>query len=54
MLLTGTVTPKSPTIRSPTFSGSPICSAQNSDTENDPKTPGYIYIYIPTCRFIFN
>jgi hypothetical protein len=54
MLLTGTVTPKSPTIRSPTFSGSPICSAQNSDTENDPKTPGYIYIYQLAFLFLIN
>jgi len=36
----GTATPKSPTVRSPTFSGSPMDSAQNSDTENDQKTPG--------------
>jgi hypothetical protein len=40
ILLIGAATPKSPTIRSPTFSGSPIASAHNSDTENDPKTPG--------------
>ncbi|CAF3815420.1 unnamed protein product [Rotaria magnacalcarata] len=31
-------TPKSPTIRSPTMSGSPMGSAYNSDTENEPKT----------------
>ncbi|CAF2906713.1 unnamed protein product [Rotaria sp. Silwood2] len=35
----GSATPKSPTIRSPTMSSSPLGSAQNSDTENDPKTP---------------
>jgi hypothetical protein len=40
MLLIGTGTPKSPTIRSPTFSCSSIGSPHNSDTENDPKTPG--------------
>ena len=40
ILLIGAATPKSPTLRSPTFSGSPIGSAHNSDTENDPKTPG--------------
>ena len=36
----GTATPKSPTVRSPTYSGSPMGSAHNSDTEMDPKTPG--------------
>ncbi|UJR26061.1 hypothetical protein I4U23_007407 [Adineta vaga] len=35
----GTATPKSPTIRSPTMSGSPMGSTHNSDTENDPKSP---------------
>ncbi|CAF3350264.1 unnamed protein product [Rotaria sp. Silwood1] len=34
----GTATPNSPTIRSPTMPGSPMGSACNSDTENDPKT----------------
>lgn len=38
-LPSGAATPKSPTIRSPTMSGSPIGSAHNSDTENDPRTP---------------
>ncbi|CAF3283429.1 unnamed protein product [Rotaria socialis] len=33
-----TATPKSPTVRSPTMSGSPMGSAYNSDTENEPKT----------------
>ncbi|CAF1602307.1 unnamed protein product, partial [Didymodactylos carnosus] len=32
-------TPKSPTVRSPTISGSPSASAHNSDTEYDPRTP---------------
>ena len=36
----GSATPMSPTIRSPTMSGSPLGSAQNSDAENDIKTPG--------------
>ena len=36
----GAATPKSPTVRSPTISGSPLGSAQNSDAENDPQIPG--------------
>ncbi|CAF1546441.1 unnamed protein product, partial [Adineta ricciae] len=35
----GSATPKSPTIRSPTMSGSPFGSAQNSDAENDTRIP---------------
>ncbi|CAF3530500.1 unnamed protein product [Adineta steineri] len=38
-LASGTATPKSPTIRSPTMSGSPMGSVYNSDGENDPKSP---------------
>lgn len=36
----GSATPMSPTIRSPTMSGSPLGSAQNSDTENEPRSDG--------------
>ncbi|CAF0776401.1 unnamed protein product [Adineta steineri] len=35
----GSATPKSPTIRSPTMSGSPFGSAQNSDAENETRIP---------------
>jgi hypothetical protein len=40
IILTGTTTPKSPTLRSPTMPGSPMGSSHNSDAENDPKSPG--------------
>jgi hypothetical protein len=46
----GSATPKSPTIRSPTMSNSPIGSAHNSDTENDPRTPGLL---IKDFLFVF-
>ena len=36
----GAATPKSPTLRSPTMSGSPLGSAQNSDVEHDSRIPG--------------
>lgn len=36
----GAATPKSPTLRSPTMSGSPLGSAQNSDAEHDSRIPG--------------
>ena len=39
-LLIGSATPKSPTVRSPAMSGSPLGSAQTSDAENDTKMPG--------------
>ncbi len=40
IIFLGSATPKSPTIRSPTMSGSPLGSAQNSDAENDTRIPG--------------
>jgi len=42
-LPSGSATPMSPTIRSPTMSGSPLGSAQNSDTENEPRSDGPTY-----------
>ena len=36
----GSATPKSPTIRSPTMSGSPLGSAPTSDAENENRIPG--------------
>ncbi|CAF4165499.1 unnamed protein product [Rotaria sp. Silwood2] len=47
----GSATPKSPTIRSPTMSSSPLGSAQNSDTENDPKTPECVQHAPANCGF---
>ncbi|CAM2705562.1 unnamed protein product [Rotaria socialis] len=38
-LPSGSATPKSPTVRSPALSNSPLGSAQNSDAENDTRIP---------------